>query len=101
MVDQDVTNKSIIAFNLIKNGRYLSNDELKAIYDHMCLNGHKYFPKYDRISTGQPVAYDAHSFLRLALGSLNVRGLIDSGFDMSDDYKLIDVIEEVANEIFP
>jgi hypothetical protein len=70
------------------------------IYEHLCLHGGKYFPKYERLSTGQPVAYEAHSFLRFALGSSNVRKLIDAEMDMSDDFKLVDVLEEITHELF-
>ncbi len=100
MVDQDVTNKSIISFLITKNGQNLTNEQLKMIYEHLCLHGGKYFPKYERLSTGQPVAYEAHSFLRFALGSSNVRKLIDTDHDMSDDFKLVDVLEEITHELF-
>jgi len=99
MVDQDVTNRSIISFKIEKDGKTLGNEELKKIYEHLCKFGNKYFPKYDRISTGQPVAYESYSFLRVALGSTNIRKLIDENHDLSDDYKLIDVIEQITNEL--
>jgi len=69
------------------------------VYEHLCKEGNKYFPKYDRLSTGQPVAYESYSFLRVALGSTNIRKLIDENHDLSDDYKLIDVIEQITNEL--
>ncbi len=99
MVDQDVTNRSIISFKIEKDGKTLSNDQLKMVYEHLCKEGNKYFPKYDRLSTGQPVAYESYSFLRVALGSTNIRKLIDENHDLSDDYKLIDVIEQITNEL--
>lgn len=99
MVDQDVTNRSIISFKIKKDGKTLSNDQLKKVYEHLCTHGNKYFPIYERISTGQPVAYESYSFLRVALGSTNIRKLIDENHDLSDDYKLIDVIEQITNEL--
>jgi hypothetical protein len=100
MVDQDVTNKSIISFLITKNGQNLTNEQLKMVYEELCLNGKKYFPKYERLSIGQPVAYESHSFLRFALGSTNVRRLIDTEMDMSDDFKLVDVLEDITHELF-
>lgn len=101
LIDQEVTNKSIISFKINLNGKVLTQDELKKVYDQICLNGHHYFPKYKSISIGQPVAYESYSFLRLALGSNNVRALINSELDLSDDFKLIDVIETIVYELFP
>ena len=100
MVDQEVTNKSIISFLISQNGQNLTNEQLKLIYEHLCLNGHRYFPKYERLSIGQPVAYEAHSFLRFALGSNNVRKLLETDMDLSDDFKLVDVLEEITHELF-
>ncbi|MDB4104635.1 hypothetical protein N9545_03810 [Salibacteraceae bacterium] len=99
MVDQDVTNRSIISFKIAKNGQTLTNDQLKKVYEHLCLHGSKYFPKYERLSTGQPVTYESYSFLRVALGSTNIRKLIEENHDLSDDFKLIDVIEQITNEL--
>ncbi|MEX2595513.1 MAG: hypothetical protein WEC59_01190 [Salibacteraceae bacterium] len=100
MVDQEVTNRSIVSFLISRNGHNLTHDQLKLIYEHLCLHGHRYFPKYDRISIGQPVAYETHSFLRLALGSNNVRALINCEVDLTDDFKLIDTLEEITHELF-
>jgi len=98
MSDQDKTNKSIISFRLKKNGAYLSHDELKSLYKRICLEGHKWMPKYELITIGQPVAYAAGSFLRLALGSFNVRKLIDRELDLQDDTQLLDTLRIILND---
>lgn len=98
MSDQDKTNKSIISFRVKKNGRYLSHEELRALYRRICLEGNKWMPQYDLITIGQPVAYASGSFLRLALGSFNVRKLIDRGLDLSDDTKLLNTLEIILND---
>lgn len=98
MSDQDKTNKSIISFRIKKNGEYLSHDELKALYRRICLEGHKWMPQYELITTGQPVAYAAGSFLRLALGSFNVRQLMHNDMDLSDDTQLLDTLRILLND---
>jgi len=98
MSDQDKTNKSIISFRLKKNGAYLSHSELKELYKKICLEGYKRMPEYDLITIGQPVAYAAGSFLRVALGSFNVRKLIDNEMDLNDDTRLLNALEEMLLE---
>ncbi|MEQ9188378.1 MAG: hypothetical protein RLP15_11630 [Cryomorphaceae bacterium] len=98
MSDQDKTNKSIISFRIKKNGAYLSHDELKNLYKRICLEGYKWMPKYELITIGQPVAYAAGSFLRLALGSFNVRKLIDRELDLRDDTQLLDTLCIILND---
>lgn len=96
MRDQDKTNKSIISFMIRgKNGMF-TNQQLKTVYEELLLNGHNYQKRFTKLTIGQPVEYEAHSFIRLALGSTNVRALIDSEIDLKDDYMLIDVIEKIA-----
>ena len=51
------------------------------------------------MTIGQPVEYESHSFIRLALGSTNVRKLVETEVDMEDDILLIDTIEKIAIEI--
>ena len=98
MSDQDKTNKSIISFRVKHGGEYLSHDELKSLYKRICLEGHRWMPKYELITIGQPVAYAAGSFLRLALGSFNVRKLIDRELDLRDDTQLLDTLRIILND---
>jgi len=98
MSDQDKTNKSIISFRVKKNGEYLTHDELKSLYKRICLEGYNWMPKYELITIGQPVAYAAGSFLRLALGSFNVRKLIDRELDLADDTQLLDTLRIILND---
>lgn len=98
MEGQEVTNKSIISFRIKKDGEYLDHKELKALYRKICLKGTDYMPEYKLVTTGQPVAYAAGSFLRLALGSYNVRKLINKELDLSEDIRLLKTIEALLNE---
>jgi hypothetical protein len=100
MSDQDKTNKSIISFRVKQNGEYLSHDQLKNLYKRICLEGYRWMPKYELITIGQPVAYAAGSFLRLALGSFNVRKLIDRELDLGDDTQLLDTLRIILNDSY-
>lgn len=96
MRDQDKTNRSIISFLVKGKDGFFSNARLKELYEHLLTHGHTYQSKYKKLTIGQPVEYEEHSFIRLALGSTNVRQLIDSEIDLADDYMLIDIIEQIA-----
>lgn len=99
MSDQEKTNRSIISFRVKGSSGYFGHTKLKMLYDHLVLEGHKYYPKYRKLTIGQPVEYEAHCFIRLALGSTNVRKLIDTNIDLEDDYRLIDILEEIARSL--
>lgn len=99
MRDQDKTNRSIISFMVRGKSDLFTSDQLKQVYEHLLLNGHKLQNRFDKLTIGQPVEYGSHAFIRLALGSSNVRQLIDSDIDLSDDFALIDAIETIATRI--
>lgn len=96
--DQKKTNKSIISFTIQKNGHILNSAQLKDIYSDLLLNSSKYQSKFKSISIGQPVEYDNHSFVRLALGSRNVRNLIDSNLDLENDILIISTLEKIVEQ---
>jgi hypothetical protein len=101
MPQQDHTNNSIISFR-IRNGAdgFLDYDQLKGIYDRCMLNKHEQLDgNYDRFSIGQPVRYSnsKEAFLRLALGSYDMRKLLDHP-DFSNDYKILEIISEYGKE---
>ena len=101
MPDQQFTNRSIISFNVKhKNGSLLSDDELRVLYMKVCGEEREDFHDFKKIIIGQPVKYDNKSFIRLALGSYNVRMLIANDFDFSLDRKLINIIIQEVKELF-
>ena len=101
MPDQQFTNRSIISFNVKhKNGSLLSDDELRVLYMKVCGEERDDFHDFKKIIIGQPVKYDNKSFIRLALGSYNVRMLIANDFDFSLDRKLINIIIQEVKELF-
>ena len=97
--DQELTNNSLLSVKVKGKNGYFDAEQLKRLYERLVLNGHEYQTKYERLAIGQPVTYEEHAFVRFALGSTNVRSLIESNHDMSDDFMLIDVVEKIALEI--
>jgi len=101
MPDQQFTNRSIISFNVKhQDGSLLSDDELRVLYLKVCANERDDFYDFKKIIIGQPVKYDNKSFIRLALGSYNVRMLIANDFDFKFDRKLINIIIKEVKELF-
>ncbi|MBT3646701.1 MAG: hypothetical protein HN542_00490 [Flavobacteriales bacterium] len=98
MSDQDKTNKSIISFRIKKEGIYLSHEELKSLYKRLCLEGSKWMPQYDTVTIGQPVAYTSGSFLRVALGSFNVRQLMSKDVNLDEDIQILETLEAILHE---
>jgi hypothetical protein len=50
---------------------------------------------------GQPVQYGEKSFIRLAIGAYTVRAFLEKdAVDLTNDYRLINIIEAVAQEMF-
>jgi hypothetical protein len=54
---------------------------------------------FKKLIIGQPVSYVNHNFIRLALGSQNVRMLNDRNLDLTFDLRLLDFIEECVKTI--
>lgn len=99
ITDQRKTNRSIISFKIKKSGKMLSINQLKEVYSELLLNSHLYQDKFKGISIGQPVEYENLCFLRFALGSRNIRNLIDSDLDFSNDQLIIDVLSQIVEKL--
>ena len=101
MPDQQFTNRSIVSFNVKhKDGSLLTDEELRILYLEICSKERNDFYDFKKIIIGQPVKYDNKSFIRLALGSYNVRMLIANDFDFQFDKKLISIIEKELKKLF-
>ena len=101
MPGQQVTNPSIISFNVKKpDGTLLDDIELKELFMKICLTERTDFYGYKNIIIGQPVKYENKSFIRLALGSYNVRKLISTSMDFKYDKKLVEIIIEEVKTLF-
>ena len=78
---QEVTNKTIVSFRVrSSNGSFMSHDALTRLYRDLCDNPVDGLNGYDRVLIGQPVRYGAQSFLRVALGSSDLRRFVEQGF---------------------
>jgi hypothetical protein len=94
MPDMELTNKSIISFRIKYDGRYLDNGKLKELFAQLVTDTYSGFSKYDKIFMGQPVKYDTGSFIRVALGSYDLRQyVLGNESDFADDLHLIEMIE--------
>jgi hypothetical protein len=102
MPDQLKTNMSIISFQVWVNDRALDNDELKALFKAITTSRHEGFMGgKDRVFFGQPVQYGDKSFIRLAIGAYTVRAFLEKdAVDLTNDYRLISIIESFAKEMF-
>ncbi|MBL4652291.1 MAG: hypothetical protein JKY53_05425 [Flavobacteriales bacterium] len=101
MPDQHRTNRSIISFSVKKPGESLLNDvELRELFMKICTSERTDFGNYKKIIIGQPVKYENKSFIRLALGSYNVRNLLANNFNFKNDEKLIQIIIKEIRELF-
>tara|TARA_B110000305_G_scaffold79593_1_gene89517 strand:- start:2248 stop:3321 length:1074 start_codon:yes stop_codon:yes gene_type:complete len=101
MPDQQFTNRSIVSFNVKHpNGSLLTDDELRVLYLEICAKERNDFFDFKKIIIGQPVKYDNKSFIRLALGSYNVRMLIANDFDFQFDKKLISIIIKELKKLY-
>ena len=101
MPDQSMTNRSIISFNVKHpDGSLLSDEELRELYMRVCAIERDDLFDFKKIIIGQPVKYDNLSFIRLALGSYNVRKLIASDFDFKFDKQLIQIIIKELKQLY-
>ena len=76
MPQQDLSNKTILSFRVIGPKGYLNHKELRSLYFKIVkADNSPNFP-FSKISIGQPVAYGDKSFLRLAIGSKNIREFV-------------------------
>ena len=95
MPDQFRTNKTIISFRIRKNGEYLNNDELSKLFKSIVSGSYADKYPFDKVFMGQPVVYGDRAFLRLAIGSMNIRKfhqMDEQSFN--DDKSLIQIIRD-------
>jgi hypothetical protein len=98
--DQEQTNDSIVSFRIrTADGGYLDHEELAEVHRRLAADGAPEILPYRRATIGQPVAYPTGSFLRLALGSSDVRRAVASGFDAACDLALIAAVEQTAGQL--
>lgn len=101
MPDMELSNDSIISFIIKANGRELLKDELKVLFDQMVTEEHEGLGDHQKVFMGQPVTYGKSAFIRLALGSYSVRKQMEKGkFDLRNDLRLVDIIEEKVLTLF-
>ncbi len=101
MPDMELTNKSIISFRVKNNGAYLDNGELKKLFTQIATKHYERFVKYDKVFIGQPVKYDTGSFLRVAIGSYDVRQYTKiKETEFASDLQLIQIIENEVETFF-
>ncbi len=96
MPNQDQTNDSIISFRAKYDERYLTPEEMKELFKLVVTSRHQGFKKFARVFIGQPVIYGDKAFLRIALGSYNVRRLLKTGIDFHNDRHLIFLINKLV-----
>ena len=99
MPDMEFTNKSIISFRAMYQGQYLNNSELKSLFKRIVSKEYSELNGYKKIFIGQPVKYENGSFLRLAIGSYDIRQYLkNEKIHLENDLKIIKIIEnEVKN----
>lgn len=99
------TSASIVSFKVKKgDGSSLSKAECQALFDKLALNRQTGFQDgYEKVFIGQPVAFpDGGAFIRLAIGSYGVRMMMkQERFNPHNDLRVIQIIEELAQELFP
>lgn len=102
MPDQDITNKTIISFRCKhQDGRFLSDEELRHLHKTLTLGKFDGFGNgVDRVIIGQPVKYRDRSFIRIALGSSDLRWLMNNDFDFYNDKRLVQVIIATLKELY-
>lgn len=101
MPHTDKSNASIISF-MVKDrkGNYIQNGRLQDLYLKIVSTDVEGLSSgYTRVAIGQPVKYGDLSFIRLAIGSFNIRKLLREGVDFSNDLALLRHIKKLALEV--
>ncbi len=91
---QENSNQTIISFRVQLQGKFLDYDALKKLHRSIVLDDYSNTHSFKRIFIGQPVRYGKKSFLRLAIGSNNIRKFVldqEEAFDI--DRQIIQIIE--------
>lgn len=95
MPHQENTNKTIISFRVKYKGEYLNEKALRRLhYLTVTKNYSNLGDEKTMVFIGQPVTYfNDKSFLRLAIGSKNIRKFIkDNEIEFKLDKKIIDIL---------
>jgi hypothetical protein len=99
MKDQSRTNSSIISLKVKINGEFLKLDDMTKLYRDICNTPTSgALEDFKKVIIGQPVSYPHHTFIRLALGSYNIRKLVENNLNFELDLALIDHIEQIIEE---
>jgi hypothetical protein len=102
MPNMELTNDSIVSFMVLANGKPLNNEGLKKLFDYLVLNEHEGLNGFKKVFLGQPVQYGEKSFIRFAIGSYSIRRqLANKRFLPQNDIKLIEIIENAVDILFP
>tara|TARA_R110001592_G_scaffold363221_3_gene681782 strand:+ start:175546 stop:176928 length:1383 start_codon:yes stop_codon:yes gene_type:complete len=98
MPQASTSNPSIIPFRLKRrDGNYISDEQLKDFYDYIIAKDLSGFEgPYKKVALGQPVKYSGISFIRMALGSYNIRQILSGKHSLKDDLTLVQIIAEEA-----
>ncbi len=94
MPDQGLTNKSIISFRVKTNGKFWDNAQLKELFRKLVTTQYEDFHGMNRVFIGQPVNYGDRSFIRLAIGSYNIRRMLEKEKPFLLDEWLLNILEE-------
>jgi hypothetical protein len=101
MPDQSLTNDSILSFRVKVSGKYLDNAQLKTLFSDLVNAQVTGLEGYTNVFIGQPVQYGERSFIRLAIGSYNVRKQLEKDkLDLTNDYRLVELLEEFTQKLF-
>ena len=102
MPDQLKTNMSIISFQVWVGDNALDNAQLKDLFKAITTSTHEGFEGgFNKVFFGQPVQYGSKSFIRLAIGAYTVRAFLEKdAVDLHNDYRVIEIIEEYAQQMF-
>lgn len=99
MPDTEKTNKTIISFRVRKGEKFLNYNELKHIFDRFVTREDIPLDGYNRAFIGQPVKYGERAFLRIAIGSQDIRELLDQNHNsFGNDLKLLRILEKHVEE---
>lgn len=98
---QSNTNQTIISFRVLANGEYLSAEALKSLHQSIVRDTYDDEFQFKCIFIGQPVTYDNNkSFIRLAIGSKNIRRfLANDEKEFKDDQRILNVLLQKIKEI--
>jgi hypothetical protein len=95
MPHQEKTNKSIVSFRVLKDGKYLNITQLKELYFSIVKGEYKGQYPFDHLTIGQPVSYGEKAFLRLAIGAKTTKQFVEENqTTFETDRLIIEIIEQ-------